>query len=88
MESNQSFYLQKLSNKIFKHADHGSSFVFGGGRDRRLGIQRGEAGGHLGLRGGGAGRQLGIGGDRVLGWNVHGWDRRSSSSYSVGDENR
>merc|ERR1711936_775347 len=49
--------------------------VFGGGR---LGHREGGDGGHPGLRGSGVGGR----------GHIYGWDRSSSSSYSVGDKNR
>ena len=71
----------------FVFADLGGRLGFEGGRDGRLGIRRGVVGGHHGLRESGVGWHLGIG--RVgLGQHIHGWDRSSSSSYSVGEENR
>ena len=46
-----------------------------------------DGGGHLGQRGGGEGGHHGLGRDGI-GGHIHGWDRSSSSSYSVGDNNR
>ena len=59
--------------------------VFGGGR---LGHREGGDGGHSGLRGH-VDEHLGLRGSGVGGrGHIHGWDRSSSSSYSVGDKNR
>ena len=71
------FYFTFSSALIeFVFADLGGRLSFGVGRDGRLGIGERGDGGHLGI-------------ERVgLGEHIHGWDRSSSSSYSVGEENR